>query len=140
MHYDIFPAEKPLEVESMDYSLVGDNVGDYYAHCELCGYWVETLNEDDEDPTWNIHVIDRNYANEDYHYSDFTEETVYDKESAKASVEKWAAKHTPETCLAAQEETKKEYEDLEKEEEFIYNTYKDLNFLRSVKLKALKNQ
>ena len=120
MSKDYYPSEKPLEVEFSDYSLVGDNVGCYHAHCDICGYLVETLNEENEEPSWNINVIDRRYIEEDYDYSDFTEETVYDKQSAKAEVEKWAAKHTPETCLAAQKATQQELEvymeaELEKE-------------------------
>ena len=112
----MFPTEakkgndKPLKVECLEGSYdLSDNTGIFSATCNMCEYWVESHNDDPEE-TWNVTVRDRDYLDQEWYPADHTVADDLDKKSAIAAVEEWAAKHTAETCLAAQKEAKEEYE------------------------------
>lgn len=97
----------PLKLECLQGSFdAADNTGWFSADCNLCGYWVETLNEDPEE-LWNLVVVEDKGPHEDWLPCDHTVEEGLDKKSVIAAAEKYAAEHTEETCLAAQQENYK---------------------------------
>lgn len=108
----------PLKVDCLEGSYdLSDNTGWFTADCSLCGYFVESINSDPETEEWSVIAIDREYAEDNYSPWEHEVDSGLDKKSAIAAVEEWAAKHTAETCLAAQKETKEEYEAAQKEED-----------------------